>query len=134
MMPQEHPGPLMARDPFATEDPPALQDVLDALEDGDCRDIIESLEEPMTANAVADASGVPLSTTYRKLNLLSEASLVREAMDVRRDGQHATTYEVDFEAVEIALDERRELGVEIARPRTPEERLASMWSEVRKET
>lgn len=125
----------MVRDPFVDEDTPDLQDVLDALDDPDCRAIVRVLEEPMTADEIADRSGVPLSTTYRKLDLLTEASLVEEGTEIRPGGQHASRYVVAFEEVVVALAEDRDFEVEIARrPRTADERLASLWSEVRKET
>ena len=125
----------MVRDPFADEDAPDLQDVLDALDDPECRSIVSVLDEPMTASEISEASDVPLSTTYRKLELLTEASLLSEGVDIRPDGQHASTYEIDFEEVVISLTEQREFETEIARrPRTPDERLESLWSEVRKET
>jgi len=125
----------MVRDPFADEDTPDLQDVLDALDDPDCRSIVHALEEPMTADEISDRSGVPLSTTYRKLDLLTEASLLEEGTEIRPDGQHASRYAVAFEEVVIGLAENREFEVEIARvPRTADERLADLWSEVQKET
>jgi len=125
----------MVRDPFADEDVPDLQAVLDALDDPDCRKIVRELEEPMTADEISERSGVPLSTTYRKLELLTEASLLEEGTEIRPDGQHASRYTVAFEEVVIALDESREFEVDIARrPRTADERLATLWTEVRKET
>jgi DNA-binding transcriptional ArsR family regulator len=125
----------MVRDPFADEEDPDLQDVLDALDDPECRDIVNVLEEPMTASEISEASDVPLSTTYRKLELLTEASLLEEGVDIRPDGQHASTYQIDFEEVVIALSEQREFQVSIARrARTADERLENLWSEVRKET
>jgi DNA-binding transcriptional ArsR family regulator len=123
----------MTRDPF--EEEPELSAVLNALDDEDCRDIVRVLEEPMTADEIADAADVPLSTTYRKLDLLTEASLLEEGVQVRPDGQHASQYAVAFEEVVIALSEDREFEADIAeRSRSAEERLADMWSEVRKET
>jgi hypothetical protein len=75
------------------------------------------------------------STTYRKLDLLTEASLLEEGTEIRPGGQHASRYAVVFEEVVIALAERREFEVDIARrPRTADERLANLWTEVRKET
>ena len=125
----------MVRDPFADDDTPDLQAVLDALDDPDCRAIVRALEEPMTADEIAEAADVPLSTTYRKLDLLTEASLLREGMEIRPDGQHASQYEVDFEEVVVQLSEDREFEVGISRvPRTADERLQDLWSEVRKET
>lgn len=124
----------MVRDPLRRETPD-LQTVLDALEDTDCRTIIRNLDEPMTASEVSEECDIPMSTTYRKLDLLSEASLLAEGTQVRPDGHHATQYRVDFEEVSVGLDESRELTVSIVRPsRTADERLASLWGEVRKET
>ncbi|MFB6137751.1 MAG: helix-turn-helix domain-containing protein [Halobacteriaceae archaeon] len=124
----------MVRDPFAAE-APALEDVLDALDDADCRAIIEALEEPMTANELSEATDVPLSTMYRKLELLTDASLLEERIDIRSDGRHTTRYALAFEEVRIALDEDRAVDVAIKRrAAAPEERLSELWSEVRKET
>lgn len=124
----------MVRDPMASEPSPELQDVLDALDDPDCRAIVVALEEPMTAKQIADAADVPLSTTYRKLDLLSEASLLAESTEIRRDGQHATRYEVAFEEVAIALDDERDFDVSIARPpAAPDERIEDLWAEVRRQ-
>ncbi len=125
----------MVRDPFAAEGSPDLQAVLDALDDPDCRKIVRSLEEPMTADEISERSGVPLSTTYRKLELLTEASLLEEGTEIRPGGQHASRYTVAFEEVVIALDDGREFAADVVlRPRTADERLANLWSEVRKET
>ncbi|WP_251343174.1 winged helix-turn-helix domain-containing protein [Haloplanus halophilus] len=125
----------MVRDPLSGDDPPDLQSVLDALDDADCRTIIQHLDEPMTATEVSEECDIPMSTTYRKLDLLTEASLLAEGTEIRPDGHHATRYEVDFDAVAIGLTEDRELDVTIDRPsRTADERLASLWGEVRKET
>ncbi|GCF14658.1 IclR family transcriptional regulator [Haloarcula mannanilytica] len=125
----------MVRDPFADEETPELQAVLDALDDEDCRDIVSVLEEPLTASEISERSGVPLSTTYRKLELLTESSLLYEGVEVRSDGQHASRYAIDFEEVVISLDEELSLTVDIShRARTPDQRLENLWSEVRKET
>ncbi len=125
----------MVRDPFADENTPELETVLGALEDEDCRAIISSLEEPMTASEISDVSGVPLSTTYRKLELLDEASLLSESTEIRSDGRHTSRYAVDFEEVRVVLDEQQAFDLGIARPeRSPDQRLAEMWTEVRKET
>jgi len=127
----------MARDLLESGDQPDLQAVLDALNDEDCRAIIRAIEEPMTASEVSERCDIPTSTTYRKLDLLTEASLLAEGTEVRADGHHATLYDVDFEEVAVALENEgtRELDVSVVRPgRSADERLASLWSEVRRET
>jgi len=125
----------MVRDPLADDAAAELTTVLDALDDEDCRKIVSVLSEPMTASKISEESGVPLSTTYRKLELLTDASLLHEGVEVRSDGQHASRYAVDFEAVVIGLDDSRQFEVEIDhRARSPDQRLENLWSEVRKET
>ncbi|MFB6184775.1 MAG: helix-turn-helix domain-containing protein [Haloarculaceae archaeon] len=125
----------MVRDPFADEDDIELQDVLDALDDPDCRKIVAALEEPMTVSEISDETGVPLSTTYRKLDLLMEAELLIEETEIRPDGQHASRYDIDFEEVVIQLTDDRRFEATIARrARTADRRLEELWAEVRKET
>lgn len=93
-----------SRLPTADEHPP-LQTVLTSLTDEDSRHILEALTEPMSAQEIAAACEIPLSTTYRKLNLLSEASLVSEQLDVSDPGKHTTRYTADFDTVTVELDE-----------------------------
>lgn len=121
--------------PAVTERSPPIQAVLDALEDPACRTIVETVERPMTASEISDACDIPLSTTYRKLELLTEATLLDEQTEIREDGHHTTRYVLDVQSVELSLSEDGAFEVEIVRPpRTAEERLAHMWSEVQKET
>jgi len=131
----------MVRDPSREDDPPPVDDVLDALADDAARRIVTALTEPKTASDISEECDIPLSTTYRKLELLTEASLLSESTDIRRDGQHTTRYSVSFETVAISLDEEdaeegdREFDIEFTRPeRTRDERLADLWSELREET
>ena len=95
----------MVRDPLSGDDSPDLQSVLDALDDADCRTIIRHLDEPKTATEVSEECDIPMSTTYRKLDLLTDASLLVEGTEIRPDGHHATRYELDFETVSLGLTE-----------------------------
>jgi DNA-binding IclR family transcriptional regulator len=89
----------------------------------------------MTASEISEQCDIPRSTAYRKLELLSEASLVDEQVEVRSDGHHTTRYVVDFQIVHVALDDDRDLEIVVERPeQTPEERVAALWEEVRKGT
>lgn len=125
----------MVRDPFQEDPEPEPDQVLSALDDADCRDIIASLEAPMTANELSEVCDVPLSTMYRKLDRLSDATLLEEGTEIRPGGQHATRYEVDFQEVSFRLDDDREFEVSIARPaKTADQRLATLWSQVREES
>ena len=125
----------MAREP-PVEEPPDLQALLDALDDADARAIITTIDEPATANEVSERCDIPLSTTYRKLDLLTDAGLLEEGTEIRSDGHHTTTYTVAFEEVRIALTDEQELAVKVARAEAqrPDERLADIWTSVREET
>ena len=125
----------MVAGPLGSGDLPDLQSVLDALDDEDCRRIIEVLTEPMTAKEISEGCDMPLSTTYRKLDLLTEASLLSERTVIQSDGHHTTQYEIAFERVEIELDDDHDITVAIQRtPESTDERLETLWAEVRKET
>jgi DNA-binding transcriptional ArsR family regulator len=127
----------MVRDPSREPDPPSVDDVLDALADDDARRIVSALSEPKTASELSEECDIPLSTTYRKLERLTDASLLSESTDIRRDGQHTTRYAVSFETVTVSVEETsdREFAVELTRPeRSRDERLADLWSELREET
>jgi DNA-binding transcriptional ArsR family regulator len=127
----------MARDPLVEDDAPDTEAVLEALHDEDCRAILSRLTEPLTARELLDQCEIPRSTLYRKLDRLSEATIVREGTEIREDGSHATRYEIDFEEIMITHDggdNRIDIEIEIERPtKRADERLAEMWSEVRKE-
>ncbi|GAA0231401.1 helix-turn-helix domain-containing protein [Haladaptatus pallidirubidus] len=123
----------MVRD--LADDAPELQDVLAALDDPACRRIIMELNDPQTARELADETDIPLSTLYRKLDMLTAASLVRELTKIREDGHHTSRYRLAVESVNISLTDDCEFDVTIERPpRTTDERLERLWSEVRKET
>lgn len=113
---------------------PRPEIVLDALADDAAQAIIGELEEPMTASELSDACEIPLSTTYRKLELLTDAALLSESTEIRRDGQHTTRYTLAFEEIRVRLTENRALSVEVERrERGRDERLAELWKEVQEE-
>lgn len=125
----------MPRDPLDGQPNPELQTVLDALDDEGCRDIVRGLEDAMSAKKVSQRCDIPLTTTYRKLDLLESATLVYERTEIRPDGHHTSRYRTDFDEVRVGLDDDREFTVAVSRPsRTADERLAELWSEVRRET
>ncbi|MBX0296920.1 winged helix-turn-helix domain-containing protein [Haloarcula nitratireducens] len=121
----------MVSEPASSEDTPSLQDILDALDDPDCRAILRETAEPMTANELIDACEISKSTLYRKLDRLSQASLVRERDVINPGGGRTTKYERDFDDVTISMDETDTFSVTIDRPsRQSDERLADIWSKM----
>lgn len=110
------------------------QPVFDALADPDCRRIVVALDEPMTAKEIARQCDLPQTSTYRKLELLSEAGFLAERTEVRRDGHHATRYEKDLEGLFVAVDGEESFDVElVGRTESPDERLARFWSRISEE-
>lgn len=85
---------MAARADPPTRDPqPDVSTVLDALDDESCREILAVVDdEPLTASEIHEAAGLPRSTTYRKLQMLAEAGLVDETLDIRRSGHHTNRY------------------------------------------
>mgnify|MGYP000476942950 CR=1 FL=1 len=119
---------------LSSEDVPSLQTVLDALDDGDCRTILEETAEPMTATELSDTCEIPRSTLYRKLELLADASLVRERETINPGGGRTTKYERDFDDVTISIDGDDSFSVTVERPsRNADERLADIWSKMGEE-
>jgi DNA-binding IclR family transcriptional regulator len=113
---------------------PHPEDVIGALDDDQCLDLLYALDEPRSVKALSEAADVPLSTTYRKVSKLERASLVDERTEIRAGGHHRTRYVLNFDRVVLELVDGASLGVDIVRPPEPEGRLMEMWSEVRSET
>ena len=125
----------MVRDPSRDATPPSSEEVLKALADDAAQRFVIALTEPKTASELSEECDVPLSTTYRKLEKLTDASLLTESTEIRRDGQHTTRYALAFESVTVTVDDENALSVAFTRPdRSRDERLAELWSELREET
>jgi DNA-binding transcriptional ArsR family regulator len=97
----------------ATEE---VQEVLDALGDPDCRDILDvTTGEALSANEVSEDLDLPLSTTYRKLELLTDTGLLEERTRIRRSGKHASEYARSVESVLVSLDPFGETRLRVSR-------------------
>ena len=95
-------------------DPRAVdpETVLAALEDPDCRALLEATaDEALTAGELIERCGVPRSTTYRKLDRLTEAGLLEESIRISPDGKHANEYRRTFDDVTISLNDRESATV-----------------------
>ena len=108
------------------------QTVFEALADPDCRDILTTVEEPLPAKAVAEACDLPQTSTYRKLQQLSEAGLIAEETAVSPDGHHATTYVRDCTGVFVMLEDAIDVAV-VPEQKSASERLALLWSRISEE-
>jgi predicted DNA-binding ArsR family transcriptional regulator len=80
--------------------------VLTALDDDACRAILEATtEESLTATEVSEECDIPMSTAYRKVELLTEADLVEEQVRINTSGKHATEYRKCFDDVLVSIED-----------------------------
>lgn len=81
------------------------QTFLEAVADKDCRSIIEAVEErPKSVLAISEECNIPLSTVYRKVSLMEEASLIEEQTQPYRASKPETVYALGFEEARIRVD------------------------------
>lgn len=66
--------------------------------------ILGTATEPMTVKEISQYADVPLSTTYREVTRLADASLLdsRLRLDPKR-GSHATEYVRTFDSIEVTV-------------------------------
>jgi predicted ArsR family transcriptional regulator len=112
-----------------------LELVLSVLEDEGSRDLLLAAGQYRAAQELANKTGIPPSTVYRKLDRLSEATLVDERTQVRSDGKHTTQYRTDFKAIRIVLNGLGQFEAAVERPHDhPDEQLADIWGQLREES
>ncbi|SER74154.1 ArsR/SmtB family transcription factor [Natrinema salaciae] len=86
------------------DDPIDPQAVLAALDDDACRAILEATtEEPLTATELSERCNIPMSTAYRKVEMLTKAELVEERVRINTSGKHATEYRKSFDDVLVSV-------------------------------
>lgn len=118
--------------PSAGGSPPDIQEVLDGIADPDNRRIIEELAEPKTASEISEVCDIPISTTYRKLELLVEADLVEERTRIKDGGSHSREYVSAFESIEFTLADSHQFDMSVVpSERTAVETLTTVWFEIR---
>lgn len=90
--------------------------ILTALDDADCRTILEELDDDVyrSASELSERCDVPLSTTYRKLELLEDAGLLEERLRIRPSGRHASEYARRVEGVRVAVDGDDGIALELS--------------------
>lgn len=95
-----------------------VEPLLGALTDADCRAILEAVshgEETLSATELSDACEVPLSTTYRKLDRLTDAGLLEERLRIHRSGKHVTEYAAAVDDVHISVDSDAGVALYVSR-------------------
>lgn len=69
------------------------------------RQILASLDAPLTVHEIADRCDIPLSTVYRHVHDLRDVGILRESPRVTRNGDHPAEYAPSVERVTIELDD-----------------------------
>ncbi|MFB6253530.1 MAG: helix-turn-helix domain-containing protein [Halobacteriaceae archaeon] len=89
-----------------------IQDILDILEDTDCRNILDKTsEKALSANEIAETLDLPLSTTYRKIRSLSEIGLLEEEFRIGQTGRHTSEYSNKVNEIALSTDDCIKLTV-----------------------
>ncbi|WP_226481201.1 winged helix-turn-helix domain-containing protein [Natrinema amylolyticum] len=92
------------------------QAILAALDDDACRAILEATtEESLTATEVSEECDIPMSTAYRKVEMLTEADLVDEQVRINTSGKHATEYSTSFDDVLVSIADGS-VEIELTKP------------------
>lgn len=103
-----------------SEDTPleaGVEELLTALDDADCRAVLEATgEEALTAAELGERCDIPSSTVYRKVEQLTETGLLEEQLRVRRSGKHTREYRRRVDELSVSIgDDGTQLQAE---PRT----------------
>jgi DNA-binding transcriptional ArsR family regulator len=95
-----------------TVDEDTTDALLGALDDSDCRAILEAAsQEALSASELSETCDLPLSTTYRKVDRLTDVGLLDEQLRLRRSGKHTGEYTLAIEQLHLAIDP--ETGIQL---------------------
>jgi DNA-binding transcriptional ArsR family regulator len=84
----------------------SLPTVLDLLSDEYARGILtETSEEPMSAKQLSERCDASLPTVYRRIDKLTDAGLLDERTELRRDGNHYRVYTAMLHRFALELDD-----------------------------
>ncbi len=90
------------------------EDVLTVLADPTCREMLGVMsDESLTAAELAEATEIPLSTVYRKLDQLIDTRLVASTYRVGADGKHPRQYTCNFDRILVRLAEEKDRTLDV---------------------
>ncbi|WP_152041118.1 ArsR/SmtB family transcription factor [Salinigranum salinum] len=91
-------------DPASGLEERARSELLRALSDSKSRSILQAtVSRPSTAAELSEELDLPLSTVYRKLDRLLEASLLQETHRLSSSGRHPCQYRCTLDWVHIEM-------------------------------
>lgn len=90
--------------------------LLTALQDEDCQAIVRAVEdEALSATELADTCDLPTSTTYRKLDTLTDAALLDERLRLSTSGSHEREYVAGRVDLTISVEAGATVDVQVER-------------------
>jgi DNA-binding transcriptional ArsR family regulator len=106
------------------------EEVLELLGDEYVRAILTATsDEPMSAKAISEATGMSLPTVYRRVDDLLELDLVIEQTRVDVDGHHYTVYRPAIHRVTVDVD--AELSATVEYREDAVDRFTRVWRDIR---
>lgn len=107
---------LSSRDVRAGIGEDAVEALLDAFDDAYCRAILDATSErALSAKEISEACELPLSTTYRKLEQLTDAGLLAERTRLSRTGKHTSEYRRVVEDVVVTIGAPGDLELQVSK-------------------
>ncbi|WP_336328166.1 helix-turn-helix domain-containing protein [Halovenus sp. HT40] len=108
-----HSGP--GGEPTALTEEADIESLLGTLEDPDCRAIIEATtSEALSASELSDRCELPLSTTYRKVDQLTDVGVLEERVRLSRSGQHTSEYTLQIDSIQLSVDSESGIVLKIS--------------------
>lgn len=97
-----------------------VQDVLDAVDDSDCRTILEATrDDTLSVSEIAESCDLAQSTAYRKVDILADADLLEETLRIRQSGKHVSEYACGVADVTLDITADDGIRLTVERASTP---------------
>jgi predicted transcriptional regulator len=109
-----------ATDSTVVSDEAEVQAILDTINDADCRDILDVTgEDVLSTKEISDICDIPLSSTYRKLDNLTDVGLLEKTISIRRTGKHTSEYYTRVADVMMSVNSNDGLSLTISYSEPP---------------
>jgi DNA-binding transcriptional ArsR family regulator len=93
-----------------------IKALLGTLEDPDSRAIMEATStQALSAKEVAESCDLPLSTTYRKLDQLTEVGVLKKQVRLSQSEQYPSEYTLHINHIELHVDPDSGIQLSISR-------------------
>jgi DNA-binding transcriptional ArsR family regulator len=87
------------------EDSERKDKLLEILSDKYCRTIIESImDKPKSAIEIVSETKIPVSTVYRRIQILSDNKLLRISGNISEDGKKSFLYKSKVKGIQTTYD------------------------------